>query len=532
MKTYIALTIGPIFKTLSNAKKTKELWSGSYIFSYIMREIIRGFKDTTTIVIPAIDENLFDSTKKLKDDTYIGAGFFHDRFIFESKSEDSDKLKKLIDTILDDLASDINKHFEKALHIHNKKLSEVGDDTKKYYQDKILEINSIDKKEVTNFLKEYFQIYFLEKEAKNPIIELSPYLDMLELKQKVIPKEKINYLTLFMQNVNNSFLKEDAFGKDSGGFDSLPFIATRELHSKLDDVTKKRIFEQELDDGEIYESLKEELPDGTLKTYHKYIAIVQADGDNVGKIIKELTEFDEFSNKLLEFAKSSNKIIKDYGGSVIYAGGDDLLFFAPIVREEKHIFILLEEIRENFNKIFKKYIQAIEEKGDKEIPSLSFGLSISYYKYPLYEALLTATEELFEFAKVGEKDNIALKLLQHSGQYIKTTIYQSSKSYKEFKKLTELFLSLDEKKDILSSFHHTVRKLEDVLKAIGKDPKAVRNFFDNNFNEAHQDKYKEFTDVLVEYIITIFDEENNPDNAIKRLYTTLKLIKFLKGGEI
>jgi len=35
MMNYLALTIGPIYKTLSNAKKPKELWSGSYVFSYI-----------------------------------------------------------------------------------------------------------------------------------------------------------------------------------------------------------------------------------------------------------------------------------------------------------------------------------------------------------------------------------------------------------------------------------------------------------------------------------------------------------------
>jgi CRISPR-associated protein Cmr2 len=31
---YIALTIGPIYKTISKAKKPKELFAGSYVFSY------------------------------------------------------------------------------------------------------------------------------------------------------------------------------------------------------------------------------------------------------------------------------------------------------------------------------------------------------------------------------------------------------------------------------------------------------------------------------------------------------------------
>ena len=45
MKTYFALTIGPIYKTLSQAQKTREFWGSSYMFSWIMREIIVGLID-------------------------------------------------------------------------------------------------------------------------------------------------------------------------------------------------------------------------------------------------------------------------------------------------------------------------------------------------------------------------------------------------------------------------------------------------------------------------------------------------------
>jgi len=48
--TYIALTIGPIYKTLSSAKKTRELWGGSYLFSYIMKQIILEFKEREFVV--------------------------------------------------------------------------------------------------------------------------------------------------------------------------------------------------------------------------------------------------------------------------------------------------------------------------------------------------------------------------------------------------------------------------------------------------------------------------------------------------
>ena len=57
---YIALTIGPIYKTLANSKKPKELFSGSYIFSYIMKQIIQNFKDREFITPYIKDDSIID----------------------------------------------------------------------------------------------------------------------------------------------------------------------------------------------------------------------------------------------------------------------------------------------------------------------------------------------------------------------------------------------------------------------------------------------------------------------------------------
>jgi len=198
-----------------------------------------------------------------------------------------------------------------------------------------------------------------------------------------------------------------------------------------------------------------------------------------------------------------------------------LLFFAPVVSENGHIFELLKEIREKF-----------DEKIKNDTLSISFGLSLSYYKYPLNEALKASVDAL-EYAKDNGKNSTTMKLQQHSGQYVQTTIKHSSPSYEEFEKLIKEYLKIEDEKAMLSSFHHTIRKFEDVLKAIRKDPVAIENFFENNFNDAHKRQYEEFTKKLVNYIKTIFsDEEDFEKKAIDRLYASLKIIKFLKGEEI
>lgn len=38
--TYTALTIGPIYKTFSDAKRTRSVWAASYFFSWFIRRIL------------------------------------------------------------------------------------------------------------------------------------------------------------------------------------------------------------------------------------------------------------------------------------------------------------------------------------------------------------------------------------------------------------------------------------------------------------------------------------------------------------
>jgi len=67
---YIALTIGPIYKTLANSKKPSELYSSSFVFSYIMKQIIKEFK-TRKFIVPYIeDDSIFDDS--------LDIGLFHD----------------------------------------------------------------------------------------------------------------------------------------------------------------------------------------------------------------------------------------------------------------------------------------------------------------------------------------------------------------------------------------------------------------------------------------------------------------------
>jgi CRISPR-associated protein Cmr2 len=156
----------------------------------------------------------------------------------------------------------------------------------------------------------------------------------------------------------------------------------------------------------IKDLLKNNGADSNFK-YHNYYAILQADGDRIGaKIVQAGTK--EFKTKItipmFEYVKQAVELVKNFGGRSIYAGGDDLLAIVPL---KKELLTCCWNLAERFN--------------TKMNSSLSFGLAIVYEKYPLYEALEIARNNLFQRAK-KERNELSLTLIKHSGQTIEFDI--------------------------------------------------------------------------------------------------------------
>jgi CRISPR-associated protein Cmr2 len=422
---YIALTIGPIYKTLKDAKKPKELFSSSYIFSYIMKKIIKQFKDRKFIT-PYVGEDAFKEDK---------VGLFHDRFIFESKDGDLTKLEDAIDSVISDVADKLDIDFESA--------------------------------------KEYLQINYLEKELEkdaNPIKVLMPYLDTKEL--------------FFQISQNDDFIKK--LRRKKGDRDN--FLT--ENKNIIDDLKKL--------------------------SFNEYYCIVHADGDKMSKVIEDIANLENVSKELFNFCINSYKQIQNFGGQTIYAGGDDLLFFAPVVgKDGKNIFELCKSLAEDFETNIKG-------------ATLSLGISIKDVKYPLYEALENSRYQLFVKAKNEDRNNIAFCVTKHRGQSFESIVHKGNEElYKKFLNFIDSSLSKDDKEKInnnfLHSIHHKIKLYENVLNEIADDKKRLRNFFNNYFNESGHNEYREFFESLVEFIYIAKD--------LNLVYATLRFIKFVKGDK-
>lgn len=510
-KKYIGLTIGPIIKTISNAKETGQLWGGSYIFSYIMKMFIKVIKRRRldkNFVIPYVGDEILNIPLK--------AGFFPDRLIFEP-CDDKDVFVELEEIWLG-IIKCISKEIANTLGENQEKAEE--------------------------YINNYFQVYYVEKEIskeQNIIFTLSNYLDILELQEKIIPKEDENYLIKFLRNehIKKSFLTFDAYGKKDniistdaygkeGEFISTSEIAVKDLNLSKDTL-KKCLEADKKDDEDFYTPLK------NINNYHKYLAIVQADGDNISKVIESIKDYNNFSEKLFKYSKEAVKLIKNYGGIPVYAGGDDLLFFAPVVNDSKNIINLIETISKAFDKNFAQKVEV-----DNYNTTLSFGVTIVYHKYPLYEALESSRELLFNNAKKFKiknsekvelkKNAICFRVIKHSGQVFGTEMNKSSNSYNLFLKLLEKIISKEG--NFLSSLQYRLKQDEEIIKEAIKveELKDLKGYFANNFKK-EMVEHEEFFDEVRKLIIRTY-EEIGEENFVNTVYSCLRFIKFILDKEV
>lgn len=428
--TYIALTIGPIYKTLSNAKKPKELFASSFVFSYIMREIIKEFRDREFITPYIKDETVFNERD---------IGLFHDRFIFKSKEQDLKKLEVVIEEVVSYLAKDL----------------------------------AIEAKAIREYLEIHYDEYTLTDDA-NPILEITPYLDTLELFNQVTQDDSFATALRRKKGEGDNFLVEDK--------------------KIVDDIQKL--------------------------SYKNYYAIVHADGDNMGKVISNKEKIEQVSKNLFEYATESDKLIKEFHGQTIFAGGDDLLFFAPVVSGKKTVFELCDDISTKFNAKFE---------GTEA--SLSFGVAIVYHKYPLYEALEKSRALLFVDAKQEPKNSVAFSVTKHSGQTFKAVVNKGEKElYEQFKLFSSNISGGEGMDNFLHSIHHKIDENKEILSLIGQDKQKLENFFDNYFNGEIHKEYREFFESLIEFMVIAYNH-HNAEKALELVYATLRFIKFVQGDK-
>ena len=484
--TYIAVTIGPIFDTINLASSPSALWAASYLFSMLSKSICEILTesgiDKEDIISPYYDPE--DKLLNKKD----GVGLFHDRIIFRAEDFPIERFREVKD-----------RAIEKTLNLFQFK------------------------EEDTAYFKKYFLISAYSFQADSPILESANALDCLELAVPFAEERGKNpLLTLYTS--------DDAEHRN------------QQLTTLVDnmEITQWQLYNSNHQVMSLLQIAGNLIPAEIARKYKKYryYAVVRSDGDHMGDIIKKLkTDKDirEFSNACLNYCADVAAKAKEFGGVTIYSGGDDLLALIPVENSRgETVFDFIKAVNVVFGKAFEKYPVDV---------SLSFGVCVSYYKFPLYEALQQSAYLLFCVAK-NYRNCTAIRFQKNAGQSEGLVVFNDSLErylllHKEVtggksEGNSEIILSAMHKLEQFKTMFNSVESLEE-----------IKNLFNNTFDaDAHKGNrflkttlpvfFHDLKDQLRIYPIDNNGvKDKNEEAPVLAMNYILRVIKFFteRGGE-
>ncbi|MCI5120774.1 MAG: type III-B CRISPR-associated protein Cas10/Cmr2 [Candidatus Electrothrix sp. AUS4] len=213
------------------------------------------------------------------------------------------------------------------------------------------------------------------KEAENGLADLKIIRDKLESRKY----EKILLDTGLMTKVQGN---EEIY-KD------MPFDAGLLYRSFLDATLSKIAQEEKSKEQDaILRSLRD-LRHNMIPVWEKhrqpcpYYALLQADGDRMGALIKAAQDKDhhkEISQCLSKFARSVPGIAREYYAHCIYAGGDDVLLMAPLDK----VLDLADKLRRDFKEALQSIAKELKEHDlTLKDPTFSVGIVIAHMQTPI-----------------------------------------------------------------------------------------------------------------------------------------------------
>ena len=145
-----------------------------------------------------------------------------------------------------------------------------------------------------------------------------------------------------------------------------------------------------------------------------YYAVLLADGDRMGRAIDAASTFEQhraLSRCLAGFAGSAANVVKAHAGSLLYAGGDDVLALLPL----HTVLACASALRRDFADRLRSFV--LSEGGT---PTLSVGIGISHYVEPMDAALELArrSERLAKESHDAPRNALAVILEKRGGSPI------------------------------------------------------------------------------------------------------------------
>ncbi len=524
--THFALALGPLYETLLAARSTRAIWTASYLFSWAAQRIAAkhfGQEGVKFLNLPS-KADLYGANKPMD---YKGIGIFPDRFVAEVATDTTIDWRETVHEVVLEIAQYITNDLNDS---QKQRKNAQGERQTPQVTYRLEDIQA--------YLEDYFRFLAVEftPTTTNPVREADAFLNAYELHATLPAPQEQDYWSIYFEDLFfNTFLNMEF---DKLGFPSTVEISTAAFEQKnpngygearTDLRNYKRNRKNEIDEQTDFLKAVKKIAGDDFGLRHKYIAIVNADGDRFGTLFKKLLDAGlnnaviEVSDSLVKFAAKSAELIRGFGGVPVYAGGDDLLFFAPVThglgKAQRSILDLIHDLDKAFAATILPAIPKDIELGTA--PSMSYGISISYYKYPLGESLKTS-HDLLHGLKNSEhdlRDGISWRVTKHSGAHFGLMGKKNAPFMLAFKNILESPLAAEQEKDsFLNSIAYKLDDLQGLFRSTAHAPGAhfehiLFNNFDESVHRTENLKTKEkelspFMKRVLQLLLTAFS--NNP----------------------
>ena len=493
----IIFTIGPVQSFIAQARKTQDLYAGSYLLSHLTDFAIKNLKkqlNDATIIFP-------DESIKSKPNRFIAKIDCENP---ESIGRDLEKkvigeFKRISETILENL------NLEIPDRVYKKFQCQINDflsiywvilpfDNENNYAATFGELESylgaVKNVRLFNQLEEEGRkcslcgerdVLFYRGEKPKAYVYNAVCLKKFHPLKYLADGENICGVC-FTKRLSEIYFKNGYNYVTE--YPSVAAISLMDLLNKLDEASfnsYKDIFRDKFDEQlffeenlnkayfikykfpvDILEKAKSKLAEirGILNEnntgikFSKYYAIISLDGDSMGKWLSgqnlvDKTDLLDFHGKLTQmlglYSDNVEKfIIQSPRGKLVYAGGDDVIAFINL----NHLFPVLNVLREKFPE-FEKIVSV----KDNKTSTASCGICIAHYKTPLSEALNWSRKMEKEAKAIDdnkedkstetEKDAFAIAVLKRSGEINKTVFKWNYKDVKAAKDIKTIDVLID-----------------------------------------------------------------------------------------
>lgn len=541
-KQLVLLTIGPVGELIQSSLKMKDLAAGSFLLSHLTRCAIERIDSSdagakTQIIFPKMELPSLPN-----------------RLLFTIR-DSSENTKKYCESIESDLKRTwleiVEKTFEKEkieltdeakaqlshfLSIHWTFVPYGGDYGKSYNEvvqamhdvknTRMFEQLPLGEGRRCSLFPAYRALYGRKRNDRFP-----PFAsDLKEVNQPLLKEgECLSGIAMFKRLFDPSLLKL----KDKGNQKSFRSVAMMLLKHANRHIGDWKRYEELEDEGsevlhdwmnghpieDIYpQGVLEEFRElknthaGPLKKPSPYYALIKLDGDGVGSEYQKSGRFDvheRLSESIATFANEADKMVTEDGGICIFAGGEDVLAFAPI----DQTMPLLKKLRALFQEKIK------DEAGNPF--TLSAGIVFAHLMSPL-APLLERVEELEGYAKdMPGKDAYAIEV-QHRGG--KQVIYRDKfEKLDTFEQLLEQLGREPFSRSYIANLLETLNPLDDsydsaIIHAL------IRRVGHRSLEGHASDEQQEMT----ELILDLFNDSSSNEGKVVHLVDQLNVIAFMQ----